>query len=155
MSAIPGFVHRHWSRAFIIGIPAVYGLALTIFAHRVSGTADYDQFLVFQELQYWNATLFGLAKQWSPVMCSGLSLAGEPQVPFMSLTMLLAYAFGPLVGLQLGCALYFVAGWSGAYRYSGLWVSSRRTRALAASLFIGNGFFAYRMSVGHVDFMPF
>ena len=155
MSSIPGFVYRHWSRAFIIGIPAVYGLALTIFAHRVSGTADYDQFLVFHELQYWNATLFGLAKQWSPVMCSGLSLAGEPQVPFASLTMLLGYALGPLAGIVVGNALYLALGWAGAYLYSGLWFPQQQRRALAASLFIGNGFFICRLAHGHLDFVPF
>src|ERR1700688_450726 len=128
MSSIPGLVHRHWSRAFIISIPAVYGLAHTIFAHRVSGTADYDQFLVFHELQYWNASLFGLAKQWSPVMCGGLSLAGEPPVPSMSWSMLLSYAIGPLAALEIAIALYFIVGWAGAYLYAGLWLrgSSRR-----------------------------
>src|SRR6266404_5972774 len=52
--------------AFTFAIPVVYGVILTLFAHRV-GTADYDQFLVFHELQYWNASLFGLAKQWAPL----------------------------------------------------------------------------------------
>ena len=76
MTSSSRLVHRRWSRAFTIAIPAVYALVLAVFAQRV-GTADYDQFLVFHELQYWNSALFGLAKQWSPVMCSGLSLAGE------------------------------------------------------------------------------
>ena len=64
--------------------------------------ADYDQFRVFDELQYWNANLFGAAKQWTPVMCGGLSIAGEPQVPFASLTMLLSYLPGPLFGILAG-----------------------------------------------------
>lgn len=155
MTSIPGFVHRHWSRAFIIAIPAVYGLALTIFARRVEGTADYDQFVVFHELQYWNAALFGLAKQWTPVMCSGLSLAGEPQIPFASLSMLLGYVLGPLAGVVLGNVVFLALGWVGAYLYSGLWFPQQRRRALAASLFIGNGFFICRLAHGHLDFVPF
>src|SRR6266849_4101929 len=118
MTSSSGLVHRRWSRAFTIAIPAVYALVLAVFAQRV-GTADYDQFLVFHELQYWNSALFGLAKQWSPVMCSGLSLAGEPQVPFASLTMLLGYALGPLMGIVTGIAAYLALGWVGAYLYSG------------------------------------
>jgi len=119
------------------------------------GPSDYDQFLVFHELQYWNASLFGFAKQWSPVMCAGLSLAGEPQVPFLSLSMLLSYVLGPLAGLELGIAVYFLIGWCGAWAYAGLWLPGREQRALAASLFIGNGFFICRYAFGHVDFVPF
>ena len=154
MTSLTRIVHRHWSRAFIVAIPAAYALALVVFARRV-GTADYDQFLVFHELQYWNATLFGLAKQWTPVMCSGLSLAGEPQVPFASLPMLLGYALGPLAGIVVGNIVYFASGWIGAYLYCGLWFAERPRRALAASLFIGNGFFICRLVHGHLDFIPF
>jgi hypothetical protein len=145
---------RHWSLAFTLAIPGVYCLILAVFAQRV-GAHDYDQFLVFHELQYWNSALFGLAKQWSPVMCSGLSLAGEPQVPFASLTMLLAYAIGPLPGMMAGVAVYLALGWAGAYLYCGLWLAERQPRALAASLFIGNGFFICRLTHGHLDFVPF
>ncbi len=98
-----------WWAAFTFGIPTVYALILVACSRRV-GTSDYDQFLVFHELQYWNANLFGLAKQWSPLMCSGLSLAGEPQVPFASLTMLLAYLVGPLTGMVLGTLVYLGIG---------------------------------------------
>jgi hypothetical protein len=145
---------KRWSLAFTLAIPAVYGLVLIVFSQRV-GAHDYDQFLVFHELQYWNSSLFGLAKQWTPVMCSGLSLAGEPQVPFASLTMLLAYAIGPLPGMMLGIAIYLALGWAGGYLYSGLWFPQRQLRALAASLFIGNGFFICRLTHGHLDFVPF
>lgn len=76
---------RRWAYAFVVAIPVIYAAVLFTCWQRV-GPRDHDQFLVFHELQYWNANLFGLAKQWSPVMCSGLSLAGEPQVPFASLS---------------------------------------------------------------------
>src|SRR3569833_2338730 len=145
---------RLWSLAFTLGIPGVYVLFLTLFAQRV-GAHDYDQFLVFHELQYWNSALFGLAKQWTPVMCSGLSMAGDPQVPFFSVTMLLAYALGPLPGMMGGITLYLVLGWIGAYLYAGLWLPEKPPRGLAASLFIGNGFFICRLTHGHVDFVPF
>ncbi len=145
---------RRWLAAFALGIPATYAALFMALWTRI-GPRDYDQFLVFHELQYWNASLFGLAKQWSPVMCAGLSMAGEPQVPFMSLSMLLSYELGPFRGLQLATALYFVGGWIGAYLYSGLWLKPFAQRALAAALFIGNGFFFCRLAFGHIDFIPF
>ncbi len=116
---------------------------------------DQDQFLVFHELQSWNSSLFGMAKQWTPLMCGGLSLAGEPQVPFMSLSMMLAYLCGAFWALKIATVLYFVAGWIGAYLYAGLWLRRPEPRFLAASLFIGNGFFICRFGYGHVDFIPF
>jgi len=139
---------------FSVGIVVLYGLLFAVFLNR-SGPKDHDQFLVFHELQLWNSLLFGLAKQWSPVMCSGLSLAGEPQVPFMSLSMALTYLLGPLAGIKLATLVYFVAGWVGAFLYAGLWLKQFGQRALAASLFIGNGFFICRFGFGHIDFIPF
>jgi len=145
---------QRWLTVLTVGIVALYILLFAAFARSV-GPQDADQFLVFHELQYWNFSLFGLAKQWSPVMCSGLSLAAEPQVPFLSLGMLLAYLAGPFWGLKLATVLYFVAGWIGAYLYAGLWLQERVQRSLVASLFIGNGFFIFRLAFGHDDFIPF
>jgi hypothetical protein len=122
---------------------------------RKTGPGDADQYLVFHTLQYWNAGLFGLAKQWTPLMCSGLSMAGEPQIPFMSLAMLISYVLGPLWGVKLSLVIYLILGWIGASLYAGLWLRLKLQRALAAALFIGNGFFFCRLGLGHFDFAPF
>jgi len=145
---------RRWLTAFSLAIVLGYLLPWVALLG-VVGPKDFDQFLAFHEQQYWNAALFGLSKQWSPLMCGGLSLAGEPQVPFMSLSMLLGYAIGPLAALDMAIALYFIAGWAGAYLYAGLWLKDVGRRVLAASLYIGNGFFICRYAYGHLDFIPF
>jgi hypothetical protein len=112
---------RRWLSALSLGIVAVYALFYVAF-WRQSGPKDGDQYLVFHSLQYWNASMFGMAKQWTPLMCSGLSMAGEPQVPFMSLSMALSYMLGPLWGVKLAIAIYLLVGWTGAYLYAGLWL---------------------------------
>ena len=145
---------RRWLGVMSGGILTVYAITFIIFFGR-SGPRDGDQFLVFHSLQYWNASLFGVAKQWTPVMCAGLSLAGEPQVPFMSLSMALSYTLGPLWGVRLATIIYLIVGWIGAYHYAGLWLRISAQRTLAAALFIGNGFFICRVGFGHFDFMPF
>jgi len=145
---------RRWLLAFSLAIVLAY-LVPWVALLGIVGPKDFDQFLAFHEQQYWNAALFGLAKQWSPLMCGGLSLAGEPQVPFMSLSMLLGYLIGPLAALDTAIALYFIAGWAGAYLYAGLWLQDPGRGALAASLYIGNGFFICRYAYGHMDFIPF
>ncbi len=143
-----------WLKALCVGVPVVYAVILALSWSR-AGRADYDQFLVFHELQYWNASLFGMAKQWTPVMCGGLSMAGDPQVPFASLSMLLSYVIGPGHGPRLAIVIYLLVGWAGMFLYAGLWIQRRLTRALAAALFIGNGFFLARLCHGHLDLVPF
>jgi hypothetical protein len=66
-----------------LAIIGIYGVFFIIFLGH-TGPRDADQFLVFHSLQYWNATMFGLAKQWTPLLCAGLSMAGEPQIPTSS-----------------------------------------------------------------------
>src|SRR6202021_18911 len=145
---------QRWLSALSLGIVGGYALFYFCFLSQ-SGPKDGDQFLVFHSLQFWNASLFGMAKQWTPLMCSGLSMAGEPQVPFMSLSMALSYALGPLGGVRLATTIYLVVGWVGAYLYAGLWLKISSQRFLAAALFIGNGFFICRLGFGHFDFIPF
>jgi hypothetical protein len=145
---------QHWLSALSAGIVLAYTIFYVAFLSH-SGPKDGDQYLVFHSLQYWNASMFGIAKQWTPLMCSGLSMAAEPQVPFMSLSMALSYVLGPLWGVKLAIAIYFLAGWMGAFLYGGLWLPLTAQRNLAAALFVGNGFFFCRLSFGHFDFIPF
>ena len=119
---------RRWLLALSGGIGLVY-LTLFLTLLRKVGPTDQDQFLVFHELQYWNSSFFGMAKQWTPLMCGGLSLAAEPQVPFMSLSMILAYVAGPFWALKAATVLYFIAGWFGTYQYAGLWLGKPEPRS--------------------------
>ncbi len=146
--------HRKWELAFAAVVIVPY-LAFFAFSAGRVGPQDLDQFLVFHELQYWNSTLFGTAKQWTPVLCGGLSLAGEPQVPFASLSMVFGYLLGPLRGIETALVIYVSLGWLGAYLYAGAALLNRRERALAATLFIGNPFLMWRLAVGQIDFVPF
>jgi hypothetical protein len=143
-----------WLLIITLSVLMVYVLFFGVFFGK-SGPNDSDQYLVFHRLQYWNAELFGLAKQWTPLLCSGLSMAGEPQIPFMSLSMALSYKAGPLWGVKSALAIYLGLGWMGAFLYAGLWLRIPLQRSLAASLFVGNGFFICRYGFGHFDFVPF
>src|SRR5258708_19897800 len=74
-----------WMQALTVGVLVVYAAFFVIFFHR-AGPGDSDQFLVFHRLQFWNQKLFMLAKQWTPLMCSGLSMPRTPHIPSMPLT---------------------------------------------------------------------
>src|SRR5258708_18938516 len=71
-------VARRWLSALSLGILAVYALFYAIFLSQ-SGPKDGDQFLVFHSLHYWNDSMFGMAKQWTPLMCSSLSMEADAQ----------------------------------------------------------------------------
>src|SRR5579864_3280909 len=60
-----------WLALLSLSVLLVYVLFFLLFFNK-SGPNDSDQYLVFHRLQYWNAELFGLSNQWTPVMCSGL-----------------------------------------------------------------------------------
>src|ERR1700682_4206904 len=122
---------QRWLCALSLGIVGIYSLFFIVFFAQ-SGPKDGDQYLVFHSLQYWNASMFGMAKQWTPLMCSGLSMAGETPVTFMSLSMALSYMLGPLWGVKLAIAIYLLVGWVGAFLYAGLWLKINAQRTLAA-----------------------
>ncbi len=71
---------QHWLSALSSGIVLAYTIFYVVSLSH-SGPKDGDQYLVFHSLQYWNASMFGIAKQWTPLMCSGLSMAAEPRTP--------------------------------------------------------------------------
>jgi hypothetical protein len=130
-----------------------YAIGFAIFFRRV-GRMDHDQLLVFYELQFWNTRLFGPARQWSPLLCSGLSLAADTQVPFLSPGVALSFLLGPFYGLRAATLAWFGIGWLGAFAYAGLCRRETVVRALAASLFVGNGFFLMRLHQGHLGMLP-
>ena len=76
-------------------------------------------------------------------------------MPLPEKALMLGYVLGPFWGIKAATLVYFIIGWLGAYAYAGLWVKAPLQRALAAALFIGNGFFICRLGAGHVDFIPF
>ena len=105
---------RRWIEILTIAILLDFALTLGLLGNRI-GSNDLDQFLVFHELQYWNSELFGGSKQWCPLMCSGISLAAEPQVPILSLSMLLGYATDPMWGIRMAIFAYLGVGWAGTF----------------------------------------
>jgi len=93
----------------VIGVIALYVL-FSSFSFRSVRPERRGSFLVFHSLQYWNAAC-SVVQAMDPLMCSGLSLAGEPQVPSWSLSMALSYVWGSLVGSSTDPATILVAGW--------------------------------------------
>jgi len=140
------------TRALTLAIPLVYVFIFAVFILR-KGDSDWDQMLAFHRLSLWNSKLFGWEKHWNPLMRGGMSLAGDPQVPIFSPSMLLAHLMPTAAAMKLAALLFLTAGWTGTYLLAGQLGLTPATAALAASLFAGNGFILSRLSHGHVDFL--
>jgi hypothetical protein len=133
-------------------IPLVYIVVFGLFLFR-AGDTDWDQILSFHELSLWNGKLFGIAKQWNPLMRGGMSLAGDPQVPVLSPSMILARVMDPAAAIKISCLLFLAIGGLGTWLLARDLRFDRRTSGLAAALFAGNGFILSRFSHGHVVFL--
>jgi hypothetical protein len=90
-------------------IPVLYLAVFGAFLLR-TGDSDWDQILSFHELSLWNGQLQGVARQWNPLMRGGMSLAGDPQVPIFSLSMILARVIHPAAAIKIAALLFPAAG---------------------------------------------
>jgi hypothetical protein len=140
------------SLVLAVAIPLVYVVVFGMFFFR-AGDTDWDQILSFHELSLWNEELSGPAKQWNPLMRGGMSLAGDPQVPIFSPSMVLARVVDPAAAIKISCLLFLAAGALGAWLLARDYGLDRATSALAAALFAGNGYILSRFSHGHVVFL--
>lgn len=140
------------TRILALAIPLLYVLILAVFVLR-KGDTDWDQMTAFHQLSLWNSKMFGFEKHWNPLMSGGMSLAGDPQVPIFSPSMMLTHVLPAAAALKLAVLLFLAVGWAGAYLLAGQLGLAPQTAALAASLFAGNGYILSRLSHGHLDFL--
>ena len=97
-----------------LAIPLIYAIVFGSFLFR-EGDSDWDQLLFFHELSLWNSKLYGIAKQWNPLMRGGMSLAGDPQVPIFSPSMVLAHAVDPAAAIKIASLLFLLLGGLGTW----------------------------------------
>jgi hypothetical protein len=102
--------------------------------------------------QYFWVHSNGWAVQWfTPGMCGGIPSFPEPQSGQYSLLILLAYFLGPTASVKVAFLVHAWLGFVGAYAlcrrgYGLAWEAS----LIAATLFMFNGFYAYRILVSHL-----
>src|SRR5215471_15280472 len=154
MRVLPVRIRVRAPRSLLLtaAIPLIYVVVYGAFLFR-EGDSDWDQMLAFHELSLWNSRLFGLAKHWNPLMRGGMSLAGDPQVPILSPSMILARMIDPAAAIKISCLFFVLAGAVGAWLLARDLALDGMTAALAAALFAGNGYIVSRLSHGHTVFL--
>jgi hypothetical protein len=93
---------------------------------------------------------------FSPSQCGGFAYFADPNVGYFSVPQFLVFLVSPMRAIQLTLLLFSLIGMAGSYalmRHA--FRSSRAASVLAAGIFLFNGFFAYRMLIGHLTFHAF
>ncbi len=93
---------------------------------------------------------------FTPSFCGGVPKFPNPQAGYYSIPQVLSFLFNPLVSVKITFLLFSAIGFSGFYiLLRRLFVFARTTALLGAAIFLFNGFYSYRMVVGHFNFHPF
>ena len=93
---------------------------------------------------------------FTPSCCGSTVLFANPQYLFFSVPQFLNFLFDPIVSIKLTFMLFSALGLCGTYlllRHT--FALQEFTAIFGASLFLFNGFFAYRMIVGHLGYHSF
>ncbi len=122
-----------------------------------SGTLSHDFGLALPSLlagDYWMSQNGPFAPFWfSPSHCGGVPVFAGPQDGYYSSYQLFTYLLGPHHAITAAFALYAAIGMAGFYLLARqLFHCQRSTALLGATLFLFNGFYTYRMVVGHLGF---
>ena len=154
-------------RSELVGVLGL--LAALLFAYKIifvdylitpDGMMGYDYSYFLPALlsgYYWFETN-GLAyiPWFMPSQCGGLPFLGDVQIPYYSAPQILTLFLTPSKAVATTFLLFAAIGFMGTYglvRFAfrtGPWMS-----ATAAAIFMFNGFFAYRLLVGHLTFHAF
>jgi len=107
--------------------------------------------------RYWFETNGWAAVPWfTPAFCGGAPMFSDPQSFYYSITQWLAFVMEPVKAVYASVLLFSAVGYWGSYwLLRSAFRTSRAAAVVSATLFMFNGFFAYRMVVGHVTYAPF
>jgi hypothetical protein len=123
-------------------------------------TVGHDYSLHFPNLltgYYWflHNGLF-VIPWFSPSQCGGFAYFPDPNVAYFSVPQFLVFLVSPMKAVRLTFVLFSLVGLVGSYvLMRRAFQSSRAAATVAAGLFLFNGFFVYRMLIGHLTFHAF
>lgn len=93
---------------------------------------------------------------FSPSFCCGIPFYADPQTMYYSIQQILFIFFSPLMAIKITYLTYSLISFFGMYL---LMLRSFKVNSyialITAALFLFNGFFNYRMIIGHFSFLAF
>ena len=145
---------------FSVLLIAYYLIFVQPFFPNQNGNLGHDYQLYFPRMlsgvYYFVTNGLSVIPWFTPACCGGSFLFAHPQSLFFSIPQFLNFYFDPIVSIQLTFMIFAALGFWGTYlllRYT--FVLQEISAIFGASLFMFNGFFAYRMIIGHLDYHSF
>ncbi|SVE49912.1 uncharacterized protein METZ01_LOCUS502766, partial [marine metagenome] len=145
---------------FSVLLVAYYFIFVEPFFPNQNGRLGHDYEMWFPRMlagvYYFVTNGLSFIPWFTPSCCGGTVIFANPQYLFFSIPQFLNFYFDPIVSIKITIMLFAALGFLGTY------LLMRRTFALekmtaifAAGLFLFNGFFAYRMIIGHLGYHSF
>ena len=93
---------------------------------------------------------------FTPAFCGGLPKFANPNAGFYSVPQFLSFSVSPITSIKLTLIIFSGLGYSGFYiLLRRLFGCNRYAALLGACLFLFNGFYIYRMAIGHLSYHSF
>ena len=145
---------------FGVLLVAYYFIFVEPFFPNQSGGLGHDYEMWFPRMlagvYYFVTNGFTVIPWFTPSCCGSTVLFANPQDLFFSVPQFLNFFFDPIVSIKLTFMLFATLGLCGTYlllRHT--FALQEGTAIFGASLFLFNGFFAYRMIIGHLGYHSF
>ena len=145
---------------FSVLLVAYYFIFVQPFFPNQNGNLGHDYQLYFPRMlmgvYYFVTNGLSVIPWFTPSFCGGTVMFAHPQSLFFSIPQFLNFYFDPILSIQLTFMIFAVLGLWGTYlllRYT--FALQEVTAIFGATLFLFNGFFAYRMIIGHLDYHSF
>lgn len=116
----------------------------------VIGVGDFDQFATFNQIALWWYALGDWQGTWSPFLCGGSTLQGNPQIPLFHPNLLLYILFGPVKGMGVSLVLWCLVGATGMWLLLRDLKVDRRVATWISTAWVVNGFFIGQLGTMHI-----
>lgn len=151
---------RHLPWIAFVGLFAAYLSAFGGFFPNPQGGVGHDYSAFLPHLlvgRYWFETNGWFSIPWFiPAWCAGIPLLPDPQSIYFSVPQLLAFVVDPLSAVYWSLLIFSALGYWGFYFLARqCFALSREAAVVSAGVFMFNGFFVYRIIIGHFTFHGF
>lgn len=148
-----------WLVLSFLGLTLAYHALYSRFFLNESGTLCRDYTFCMPHILagfYWSEQNGFLTLPWfSPHACGGVPYFAHPQSMYLSLPQFLTQWLQPLSAVYSAFILFAFAGLAGFYVLLCAHRCRPSTALLGAALFMFNGFYAYRITIGHLMYHGF
>ena len=144
----------------IVFLVVYFFIFIEPFFPNINGNLGHDYEIWFPRMlagdYYFYTNGLSIVPWFTPSFCGGTLLYANPQYLFYSIPQFLNFYLNPILTIKLTIMLFSSLGFLGFYIIlRNLFNMSKGAAIFGAILFLFNGFFAYRMIIGHLSYHSF